>query len=199
MNDVEALLLGALLARFRNEGLQVGSPPGPLAVFPAKHPQVGDLTLSRPGGSVSVGITIGDALRDTLGNIDTHLPLVERAERLTRDVARFLQELFADRLLFWRSVDGRNAGWRERGEAGHTEPLVLDDRTYNLYVWSRPLGPWRASTAILARGHIRDDREYQIALMVLEDAEIETEAREHLRQMVADYTKDHAHPDQDRA
>lgn len=190
MNDVEALLLGALLARFRNEGLQVGSPPGPLAVFPAKHPQVGDLTLFRPriGDSVSVEMTIGDTLRDTLNNIDTHLPLVQRAERLTRDVARFLQELFADRLLFWRSVDGRKAGWRERGETGHAEPLVLDDRPYNLYVWSRPLGTWRASTAILARGRIRDEREYQIALMVLETADIDRATRERLQQLVVNYT-----------
>jgi hypothetical protein len=190
MNDAEALLLGALLARFRNEGLQVGSPPGPLAVFPAKHPQVGDLTLSRPhiGGRISVDITIGDTLRDALDNIDTHLPLVRRAERLTRDVARFLQELFADRLLFWRSVDGTSAGWRERGEAGHAEPLVLDDRPYNLYVWSRPLGTWRASTAILARGRIRDERDYQIALMVLETEDIDQATREQLQQLVVKYT-----------
>jgi hypothetical protein len=64
----------------------------------------------------------------------------------------------------WRSADGRTRGWRERGEAGHSAPLVIDDREYLLYLWSGPLGSWRATPIVLARGSIQDDREYEIVV-----------------------------------
>ena len=189
MNELEALLLGALLARFRDEGLLVGAPSGPLAIFPAKHPQVGDLTISRPhlDGIIGVEITIGDALHDHLDNIDTHLPVAQRAERLAGDVVRFVRELFSDRLLFWRSMDGQSVGWRECGNAAHRDPLVLDDRSYSVYLWSQPLGEWRASTALLARGLLRNQREYEVAAMLLETADLPAESLERLQRMIVDY------------
>ena len=189
MNEVETVLLGALLAQFRDQGLLVGAPPGPLAVFPARHPQIGDLTISRPGlgWGLGVDITIGDALHDHLDNIDTHLPLAQRAERLTRDVVRFARELFTDRLLFWRAVDGTDGGWRECGNAAHREPLVMDDRSYRLYLWSQPLGEWRASVAILGRGLLRNEREYELAVMLLEGSDVAPDQREQLQRMIVSY------------
>ncbi len=41
----------------------------------------------------------------------------ERADRITKEVVRFLDELLKDRLLFWKATDGRNAARRERGDA----------------------------------------------------------------------------------
>lgn len=204
--SVEDLLLAALVERFGDQGLRVGTPPGPLAVFTAKHGEVGPLTISRPhigassiGHIIDVHVAIGDVLDDHFESFDAHLDTSERAQRLTGNVVRFLQELFADRLLFWQSTEPPlRGGWRERGEAGHTEPLVLDDRTYRVYLWSGPLGEWRASASILARGRIRDDREYQILKMHLDENSTlggDAAERERMVDLIAAY-EDGLHEDE---
>lgn len=195
-------LLAALAARFGRERFRTGAPPDPIAVFPAKHHEVGDVTVWAPrrrqssiGEIFGVEVAIGEIIRDSFKSYDTHLPVRERERRLTRDVVRFLGELFDDRLLFWRSTDpAERCGWRERGEAGHSDPLVLDDRTYVVYVWSGPLGTWRATSAVLARGRIRDEREYHILLTRLRDAGpggYDPVERELVGPLVAEYQRRH--------
>jgi hypothetical protein len=181
---IRDVLLAALLDRFSDQGFQVGTPDAgpqtwlgdPTAWFPAKHPEVGEIRIwvtgiqnSTLGTVLSATVSIGQIIVDSFHNYDSHLDEGERVERVTNDVVRFLGELFADRLLFWRSTDGRRTGWRERGDAGYSEPLVLDDREYRTYVWSGPLSVWQAIPAILARGRIQDDREYQIIVTRLAD------------------------------
>lgn len=143
--------------------------------FPEAHPAVGDASVWIPNEwndlVCSVAVSVGEILvQYSFNNLDTHLPMPERQVRVADDVVRFLQELFADRLLLWRSVDGVKSAWRERGTAGHLEPLVMDDRTYARYLWSGPLSPWRATPAILTRGRIADDREYDLVLQRLIDS-----------------------------
>jgi hypothetical protein len=181
---IRDVLLAALLDRFGDQALRVDAPAGaertglgdPIAWFPAKHPEVGEASVwvteihqSSFGTVLTAAVAIGEIIHDSFHNYDAHLDEGERAERVTKDVVRFLAELFADRLLFWRSTDGRRAGWRERGDAGSSEPLVLDDRAYRTWVWSGPLSVWQAIPTILARGRIQDDREYQIIVTRLED------------------------------
>jgi hypothetical protein len=189
------VLLAALVERFSDRGLRVGGPPDPAAVFPAKHPEVGDVRI-RGGGietNFNATVAIGQIIEDRFCNIDSHLKSGERAARLTRDVVRFLQALFADRLLIWRSTDGRRAGWRERGDIGYSEPLVLDNRIYRRYLWSGPLALWQAIPAIFARGHIRDDREHEIIVALLEEGGpngLEGEERDVARRLAADYERE---------
>jgi hypothetical protein len=45
---------------------------------------------------------------------------------------------------------------------------LTNHRTYRTYVWSGPLAEWRASTSIIARGRIRDEREQQICLILID-------------------------------
>jgi hypothetical protein len=197
------LLLDALLERFGDRSLRVGEPPDPIATFPAKHPDIGDVRVSGlwnhassvgsvMGATVAVGAIIVDY---SFQNFDTHLEQRERAERVTKDVVRFLQELFTDRLLFWRSADGGNAGWRERGDAGYSEPLVLDDRVYHRYLWSGPRSTWQATPAILARGRICDEREHFLMSQRLNAAGPEgfPESEQELaRKLVAEYERDNS-------
>jgi hypothetical protein len=186
------VLLAALVDRFGSRGLRVGTPPNAIAVFPAKHPEVGDVSIGGAGID-SATVAVGEILVDHFYNLDSHLGAHERAERLTKNVVRFLQELFADRLLFWRSTDDRNEGWRERGDAGYLEPLVLDNRIYRTYLWSGPLSVWQAIPAIFTRGRIGNDREYQIIAGLLEDGApdgLEGAERDLTSRLVADYERD---------
>lgn len=177
--------------------MRIGAPPGPIATFSAKHPQVGDVSVEETGieSNYIVIVNVGEIVWNHFHNYHDHLEANERVERLTKEVLRFLDELFADRLLFWRSTDGRNPGWRERGDAGYSEPLVLDNRTYRTYLWSGPLAVWQAAPAIFARGRIRDDREHQIVAVLLEEGgpdALDQPERDLARRLVADYRRERA-------
>jgi hypothetical protein len=199
---IEQILLAALVERFGDRPFCMGSTSGPLVTFAAAHTDVGDVRIARPiVGSSSIGeilyveVAIGGIISNEFENFDSHLDMNQRAARLTGDVVRFLQELFADRLLFWKATDGRNAAWRECANAVTVEPLVSDARTYRMYLWSGPLGEWRAIPGIFARRRIRDEREYQIlsTLMAVTgpDALQGTERDLGLR-LIADYDRGHA-------
>jgi hypothetical protein len=188
---IAEILLAALRNRFGAGSFREGTPPEPLAVFPAKHPEVGDLSITTAG--IHASLTIGEVLSDHFNNFDTHLDDTIRAERVTRDVVRFLDHLFADRLLFWMSDDGRRrGGWRERGEAGHVEPLARDNVTYRVYLWSGPLSVWRATTSMLARGYLRNERDYEVLLTCLGDAgpnALKDSERDRANDLIAEYER----------
>jgi hypothetical protein len=166
--------------------------------FPEVHPAIGDASVWIPNERLgsneqvcSAAVSVGALMEHySFDNYDTHLPLRQRATHVAGDVVRFLRELFADRLLLWRSADGLKVAWRERGDVGHLEPLVIDDRTYHRYLWSGPLPPWRATLAILAKGRIADDREYHLVLQRLNDSGPEgfiVPDRDLARRLIADY------------
>ncbi len=165
------LLLQTLRERYRTRGVQLfeNAERGPLARFPAAHPEIGDLELGADAREMGVNVRIGDVLQDNFHSFDTHLTDAERNRRVVQEAVRFLDELFADRLLFWKGADGGGFGWRERGITGSFDPLVLDNRRYLVYLWSRPLGEWQAVPVILGRGGIQSDREYEILLIQLAD------------------------------
>src|SRR5262245_55424390 len=161
--SIRDVLVPLLVDRFPNRGLSLAEPPEPIATFPGIHPDVGDVRIA--DRDTSADLAVGTIVYDHFFNpYDEERGTDEAVAGIANDVVRFLEQLFADRLLMWRSVDGRTRGWRERGEAGHSAPLVIDDREYLLYLWSGPVGSWRATPIVLARGAIQDDREYEIVV-----------------------------------
>jgi hypothetical protein len=168
-------LLASLRARYANHGVRESTARQAVAIVPARHPEVGDLSIAvtatiASNEGMGVQVSIGTRLGDTFRNYDTHLDRAERATRVTADVVRFLDALFADQLLLWVAVEGPGSGWREHGDTSQMEPLVTDNRVYHRFVWSGPLSPWQAVPAILERGAIRNEREHDI---------LERYAREH--------------------
>jgi hypothetical protein len=190
---IRNILVPLLVERFKDRGLRIGTPSEPIAIFPAAHSDVGDVRVSEGKGG-GVDVSVGDVARDHFFNpYEEERDTGEAAEGIARNVVRFLQELFADRLLMWRSTDGRTKGWRERGDAGHTAPLVVDDRGYYTYIWSRPLGIWQATPTILARGRILDDREYEIMVHRVNDDgpdRLQVVERDQVRRIVAAYERE---------
>lgn len=194
--SIREILVPVLVNRFPERGLRVGTPPEPFAIFPAAHPDVGDVSLSEEANGRDAVVAIGDVARDDFFNpYEEERDTSAAAQGIARNVVRFLEELFADRLLMWRSTDGRTKGWRERGETGHTAPLVTDDRTYHLFVWSRPLGIWQATPTVLARGRISDEREYEIMVARLKGDGFPPMQRDLAKRLVADYERSIDAPD----
>lgn len=190
--NIRERLIPILIERFGDKGLRFASSPDPAALIPAQHPEVGDITLLIEFSGIR--LSVGEILEE---HFDLFLAGVgaDAIERTARSVVRFLDELLADRLLIWRSTDGRRAAWRERGNAGHSDPLVLDDLTYRTYVWSGPLATWQASPTVFARGYIQDEREYQIMWVRLHTDGPDgfpDPYRKLASELVATYERDHA-------
>lgn len=191
MSMTRDTLTSALLERYADRGIVIGESPAHVASFPARHAEVGDLRIwVGPESSYTVTARVGDILTNHFHNYDEHLRPDDRIRRLKDELVWFLDALFGDRLLLWRSVGNRNSGWRERRAGELLEPLVLDNYIYRLYQWSGPLGTWQAAPAILGRGQIRDDREHDILAMLLEHGraeDLDEAQRELARRLIRDY------------
>jgi len=125
-------LLPALRARFASRGLQLGTSGNQIAVFPAIHPEVGDVTIWDDGDEVTIGI--GEITHSHFNPYDDSLTSDQIAEQVTEEVSEFLQDLFEDRILLWKSLNGRSGGWQVLGR-GDDSP-----RGDNLtYLWSGPV------------------------------------------------------------
>lgn len=191
---IRDVLVPMLIARFNDRGLILGEPPEPIAVFPAAHALVGQVRIF--DRDTSADLAVGDIAYDHFFNpYEAERGTADAVQGIANDVVRFLDELFTDRLLMWRSSDGRTRGWRERGDAGHSAPLVIDDREYELFVWSQPLGVWRATPIVLARGSIQDDREYEIVVQRVNHEgpdRLPGSERDALRRIVEEYERKRA-------
>lgn len=103
-------LIPELARRFADLGLRLGDSPDPIATIPAKHPDVGDVTIFDEGHEVTVAI--GKIMHHHHNPDDYGQPCsgVEREQWITRSVVDFLDKLIADRILIWVSRSSRSAG-----------------------------------------------------------------------------------------
>src|SRR5258705_365729 len=95
---IRNILVPLLVERFKDRGLRLGSASEPIAIFPAAHSEVGDVNVSEGKGG-GVDVSVGDVARDHFFNpYEEERDTGEAAQGIARNVVRFLQELFADRL-----------------------------------------------------------------------------------------------------
>ncbi len=125
-------LIPKLQQRFPGRGLRVGSPPLPCAVFPAIHPEVGEIQIYDDGDELTV--VLGNFTHGHFSNYDEKLSIEQKAEQIIEEILKFLEELFADQIIFWGSHQG-SGGWYKKGECSEWKKEAKE------YVWSGPLGP----------------------------------------------------------
>lgn len=132
MSAIREALLPALAERFPEHGLRAGEPPEPIAVFPGRHPSVGDLRIWDEGEEATVAV--GKIMHFHVSPYDPSLGEAEMADYVTEHVVSALVELFADRTLIWQSPDGRAGGMGPR--SGTRMGMDEYDETF---VWSGPV------------------------------------------------------------
>ena len=116
---IRDVLLPELMERFPNRGFQTQSSGNTIGLFPAAHPGVGNVYIADDGDEAT--LFIGDL---------THLHFnfdpgeTEPEKGVANDVLEFLDELFADRILIWKS--------RSTGGDG-----VMPLETANVFFWHR--------------------------------------------------------------
>jgi hypothetical protein len=128
------VLLPALEKSFPNRGLRTGQPPDLIAVFPAAHPDVGDVTIHDDGDEAIV--QIGDISHGHFGWDDPNRTGAVAAHAVTEQIVRFLNDLFADRVLLWKQAGNGAGGWYLLGYNNAPSFMGAEDFTY---VWSGPV------------------------------------------------------------
>jgi len=126
-------LIPALREAFPALPFTPGLPPAPVAVFPAKHPKVGDVRVFDHGEEATV--LVGEITHGHFNPYDESLSEQQVAERVAADVVEFLKALFSDQVLLYRSANRRIGGWQVLGEG--TTPERCPKRQY--FVWSGPV------------------------------------------------------------
>lgn len=109
---IRDVLVADLRLRFAARSRRFGSPPAPVVVFPAAHPEVGDLSVC--DGDDEATVAIGRLTHGHFNPYDSTLTEQEIAERVTSEVADFLADVFADRVVVWVASDRRVGGWCRR-------------------------------------------------------------------------------------
>jgi hypothetical protein len=122
-------LIPRLQERFPDRPLKLGTPPAPVAVFAAAHPDVGDVQIFDDGSELT--LVAGKFTHGHFSDFDSKSPEVAE-ENIVQSVIDFLERLFADQVVLWGSQRG-GGGWynRDRGQSEFAKGP--------LYVWSGPL------------------------------------------------------------
>src|SRR5215831_16761115 len=92
-------LIPKLRAAFPSMSMRLGGEEGALVVFPAKHAQVGDLTIQDEGDELTV--IIGSITHRHFGSPLRQATPYEQAEGIATQVTEYLRQLFSDEIEFY--------------------------------------------------------------------------------------------------
>ena len=120
-------LIPKLQERFLDRGLQLGMAPGPCATFPGIHPGFGDIELYDDGDEIT--FCAGNFTHSHVTPMRPDLSPEQAVNDIVEQVLDLLDDVFADRIVFWGTRHG-GGGWYRRGASAKRE---------NEYVWSGPL------------------------------------------------------------
>jgi hypothetical protein len=131
---IRDVLVPALSAKFPGRGMRTGVPPDPIAIFPAAHAAVGDVSIWDDDEEATVGI--GDITHHHFNPYNSNLTDPESEQWITQAVVEFLEKLFADRVLLQK---GRTCAWGSMQwlEDGEGIPPPREDG--DAFLWSGPL------------------------------------------------------------
>ena len=111
------------------------SPPGAAIVIPARHEGVGDVSIWDDGDEATLDIR--NISHSHFTDYTPGISEEEAAHSISEDVIGFLEDLFADRVLLWKSSCG-GGGWRMLADG--EVPQVHSDAGTQYYFWSGPVG-----------------------------------------------------------
>jgi hypothetical protein len=103
-------LLPELRKRFGDRPFQYSQPPDPIARLDSGRSEIGELQVYDDGDEVTVAIH--EISHGHFNLYEEGIPEAERVEWIVKSVLSFLEALFADRVLLFRSPNRRMGGWR---------------------------------------------------------------------------------------
>lgn len=142
-------ILAELKSRFPAESYRVSEEGNYIAVFAAKCPDVGNVTIWDDGDEATV--LIENITHGHFNPYNDSLSEIERAEEITDDVCDFLEALFQDKVLLWTS--GRAGGWErldlKESDEQNTDVIADLKKGAQYFVWS---GTYKSGQQIAREG-----------------------------------------------
>ena len=127
-------LVPELKRRFPNARVRLMPKTGIVAVFPAAHADVGELTIYDDGDEAT--IEIGKITHLHVNPYSNALTRAQRDHAIASEVLAFLGRLFADRVLLCVYANGMGGGCRDIPDGVEAEGLEAGSK---YYLWSGPL------------------------------------------------------------
>ena len=130
-------LIPELKREFTGCKIAFGTPPQPIAIFPAAQEAVGKVLIYDDGDEATVVI---ENITHTHFTPDEPPPSSSELDSLvTQEVVSFLKALFADRILLNIHRDLGSSGW---ADFDGISPVELSP-DYRYYLWSKPFPPYQ--------------------------------------------------------
>lgn len=126
-------LIAALERNFEDVPFTFGVAPDAVAILPSPCPEVGTLTIYDDGDEATVDIS--EITHGHFNSYDESLSDDEHERSTTGSVVGFLRELFADRVLLFRTPDRRMGGWQFLDMSPEVPPR---ETGCEYFVWSGP-------------------------------------------------------------
>lgn len=105
--------------------------------FPPAHPDVGDLKIWDDGNEAI--IEIGDISHGHFGWFTKQATQEDIEQEVAENILDFLEELFADNYLLWRSKSGQAGGWRHIRYSSTDDWWSRLELDADKFVWSGPI------------------------------------------------------------
>lgn len=129
-------LIPELKGHFPNRGLRVETSPEVRVIFPAAHPEFGNIEICDDDDEVT--IYTGHFTHGHFSNYKKNLSEEEKSKKIAENVVGFLKDVFADQIVFWGSHRG-SGGWFKRDEPGKSFRTGIFGKPRSKFVWSGPL------------------------------------------------------------
>jgi hypothetical protein len=133
MNNVvlKATVIKALRFQF-GKTVSIDSESRKFAIFPAKHPSVGNVIVEEDGPELNV--SIGSITHGHFGSYEEALSEGEHAKVIAHDLVDFLLDLFADKYVLYKASGG--GGWTHIDWVKESDLNSPDIESFN---WSGPI------------------------------------------------------------
>lgn len=134
-------LIPKLRKRFAARAFRVTGAAQPCVVFPPVHPDVGPIEIHDDGTELT--LVTGNFTHGHFSNYDDKLSDEEKANVIVSAVIDFLEDVFADQIVFWGSHENGGGWWRrensDEGQSVWPWPIERAAQSSKRFVWSGPI------------------------------------------------------------
>ena len=130
MSTLTTYLIPKLRTHFPADSFRLGTAPDAVAVFPAIHPEFGDVEIIDDGDELTV--VLGKFTHSHFNCYEDNLSETDKSQKIVTELIKFLQDVFSDQVVFY-GTQGVGGGCFSK------ERKPPENIRSKCYVWSGPV------------------------------------------------------------
>jgi len=134
---IKDTLIPLLKATFPKLNIKYDDTKNPIAIIPAAHPEVGDVLINDDEDEAT--LLIGDITRNHHNPYDEALSQDQLDHIVSMEVIAFLEALFQDKILMWKTDRG-GGGCTHIEYEKNMDKIIKNNRSF---LWSGPIDEFR--------------------------------------------------------